>query len=625
MKSDVKTDQLELVQAIYRDACAKCVANVSDLRDLNTIRSRVEKEGLSFLTLTLPAFASDLENSLRQGFIDSNAFPRFEKIKTSRRKRGPIPVFLQGMVSLLFNHETGRIFDDNSQTSEAPVIIDSIRQICLAFKKMELPCTPERTARALANYTEIEHEFQLFSLPPEDLDEFRQVSFMLWSRMLVHLRTDMLVPRHGPGATAERISGNQKFLWRRWHERLEPYFPFIDSAYAVSAVDSEIFRSVTFVNQDDEDPVRVITVPKTLKGPRIIAIEPVCMMYTQKAIQRELYRSVESAHSSEGHVNFTDQSVNQQLALIASKTSRLATIDLSDASDRVPRDLALEMFQSNPDLRDAIDACRSTSAKMPNGVVISPLSKFASMGSALCFPVESMYFYTICVAALLRKHNLPVSYANCYTVSRDLYVYGDDILCPTDDATTVLEYLQKYNCKVNPAKSFWSGNFRESCGVDAYNGELVTPIYLRKMRPENRRQATRIVSWVETANLFYKKGYWSTAELMWKTCERYIGHLPYVSDTSGLLGRISYLGYRSVTRWNYDYQRFEVKGWAASPVDCSDIIEGYPALQKSLLSLEGKPSGSGMAPLDATPVREDHLERTERHGHATLKRRWAPV
>lgn len=255
MKSNA-SDQIKLVECIYRDASAQCVANVSDLRDLIYIRSRVEKEGLSFLTITLPTFAADLEQALRIGYIDPTTFRSFRKV-------GAIPAFLQGMLGQLFNRESGRIYDDHSQQSEAPVIVESIRQICLAFKKTELPCTSARTNKALANYIATEYDNQQFSPPKEDVDEFRRISFILWSRMLGRLRLDMLLPRHGPGATAERISGNQKYVWRRWHERLEPFVPFFHNAYVTSAVESREFEEVEFVSQDNEDPVRIITVPKT--------------------------------------------------------------------------------------------------------------------------------------------------------------------------------------------------------------------------------------------------------------------------------------------------------------------------------------------------------------------------
>jgi hypothetical protein len=327
------------------------------------------------------------------------------------------------------------------------------------------------------------------------------------------------------------------------------------------------------------------------------------------------------------------------MALTASIDGSLSTVDLSEASDRVPHDLALTMFDCNPVLRDAIDACRSTHAKLPNGTIIGPLRKFASMGSALCFPVESMYFYTVCVVALLRIRNLPVTPSNCYSVSRDVYVYGDDIIIPADETVVVLEYLQKYNCKVNRHKTFWHGFFRESCGLDAYKGVNVTPVYVRQEHPKNQRQASNIISWCATANLFYRKGYWRTAQYMFDIIERVIGNLPYVSEDSGGLGRISFLGYRSVERWNDKLHRFEVRAMAPEAVRRTDELTGYAALQKSLLSLQAA-GGEDVVPpsykdwmgiFSSDSLFPDgssdplNLEQSALHGVAALKRRWVPA
>jgi len=622
MKSNVS--DLELAQAVYLDACAKCSALNSDLRDLQTMRSRVKREGISFLTITLPAFCKDFERSLDAGFIDPAYFQGF-------RKYGAIPAFLQGMLGLLFDRETGRFHEE--VPLEAAVIVDSIRQVCLLHKKVQLSCTPEREAAAVENFVTIEQSNNAFQLPQEQAEKFAAVANVLWANLLGDIRLDELVPRHGPGATAERISGNQKYSWSKWYERLEPSFPYWGTGVSVSAYGEEDVPLVTFVSEQDEDPVRVTLVPKTLKTPRVIAIEPVCMQYVQQAIQSTLVEKIESYWLTSGHVNFTDQSINQKLALTSSSTGQMATIDLSDASDRVLHGLALSMFDGNTDLRDAVDACRSRTALLPDGRVIGPLSKFASMGSALCFPVESMYFYTICVAALLTKYDLPVTPRNVFSVSRNVYVYGDDIVVPSHDADTVLDHLQKYHCKVNASKTFYTGKFRESCGVDAYDGELVTPVYLRHPRPENRREAQQLISWVSTANLFYKKGYWRTATLMFNECEKHLGPLPYVSEESSALGRVSLLGYRTAERWNPEFQAFQVRAWVPSTVYSSDHIGGYAALQKCLLTLEGRSSfetEGTSAFLDHTPwfapveVAEDHLEQSARRGAVSLKRRWVP-
>jgi len=655
LKSDVR-DLLELALLVYDDACARCAADVSDLRDKNTIMSRVKKEGLSFLTITLPAFAADFELSLEQGRIDPESqFRSFGKTRR-RRIRGSIPAFLQGMIGLLFDWETGRRLNENeSPNSEDSVIVDGVRQICRAFNKLLLECTPSRTYKAIQGFVQTEHDLEEFQCPTDDLlSLFESVSHLLWSFdwtstevnsvasdfrtwFLVRQKSSKpldfnsfeLIPRHGPGQTADRITGNQKYVWQTWYERLEPYFPFLGNGYSVSAAFSKGFEKVSFIPSCQELPVKVTPVPKTLKGPRIIAIEPACMQYTQQAIRGYLYDILERSLLSRGHVNFTDQGINQRMALLASKDRSLATIDLSEASDRVPLSLALRMFDGVPLLRDAINACRSTHAILPDKTVIGPLKKFASMGSALCFPVESMYFYTVCILTLLNENNLPVTTRNIYRVSRKVYVYGDDIIVPSTAAAAVTRNLQLFGCKINRSKTFISGYFRESCGTDAYNGYVVSPTYIRHLRPRNRRQASELISRCATANLFYKKGYWRTCSYLFRQIERIVGDLPYVSETTPGLGRISYLGYRSIERWNRSLHRFEVRTMVPEAERRTDSLSGYAALQKCLISLESRKRPDDLSPFrDIIPEEVDpkHLrESPVYNGVTTLKRRWVPA
>lgn len=631
MKSNV-SDYLELVSIIYLDATTRCSADVSDLRDLKTIRSRTECEGISFLTITLPSFCKAIERCLALGRID----PSFRgTIFRGFPFNGQVPAFLQGVVGRIFSRENGRFNDENVSALDIAPYVDAIRQICLCFNKVQLPCTPARTHAAIESFIDIERSFDEFSTPKEDTVEFQRVSSVLWDNIIYRLRDSELLPKHGPGATAERISGNRKYSWRFWYERLDNYFPFFENAYVTSALDSKEFKEVSFVPEHLEEPVRVTPVPKTLKGPRIIAIEPVCMQYAQQAIRSVLYDAIEGSKIAGGHVNFRDQTVNQNIALASSFDGQFATIDLSEASDRVPRDLALTMFSAYPEFMGLVDACRSRKAVLPDGRIIGPLRKFASMGSALCFPVESMYFYTICVAALLKSHNLPCTSRNAFFVSRRIYVYGDDIIVPTDQAGIVLEYLQKYNCKVNSAKTFTSGSFRESCGVDGFAGTQVTPVYVRQTRPENKQQVSNLISWSATANLFYKKGFIRTAEYMHSICADILRYYPEISETSSGLGRIYRVGgVRPRKRYNAKLQRLEVKAWVPSAVYRTDELDGYAALQKSLLRLGAakQPSYLGhtlrdLANLDFVFTESgdpDHLERTALYGAVNLKLRWVP-
>lgn len=610
MKSHV-SELLLLAEKIFMDLTAKCADVSLEKRDLETIKSRVKHEGLSFLTITLPDFGQDFDEALSIGQIEPTHFRSF-------RKWGKAPAFMRGIFA--------RVFDEDGRIRNEPDIaaIEGIRQCAYLFKKVLVPCTPQRVRRALAQFKTQE---QVFSTPlaQDDIDIFVNVSRVMWSRIFGG--KDFLhntIPKHGPGATAERLSGNTKFLSSRWHERLEPYFPLLDYAFAnVDARFSEEFENVTLVLEDDEQPVRIVTVPKSLKTPRIIAIEPVCMQYTQQALSEVLVEALETSWLTAGHVNFSDQSINQELAINSSKDGKFATVDLSSASDLVPYELALSMFDSNPDFQDAISACRSKRAQLPDGSIME-LRKFASMGSALCFPIEAMYFYTICVAALLKEHNLPITEPNIYKMSRSVYVYGDDIIIPTHMSAVVIETLQKYYCRVNTDKSYWTGKFRESCGMEAYDGEEVTPTYLRQMPPDNKRSTNRLISWLATSNLFYRKGYWHASSFLLARVEQILGTLPIVRETSAGLGKHSFQAYHSVGRWNEKLQRPEVRTWVASPVYKRDPLDGTQALLKCLLSMERSykhESTGSLMPRDLVQ-RSDHLQRTARPGTVALKRRW---
>lgn len=600
MKSHER-DLLELATHIYKDAVAKCTANQPEERDLITMRSRVENEGLSFLTITLPSIGKDLEQALANGCIGSTHFRSFKKC-------GKAPAFLRGFFTLVFDSGTGGILDEPDIAA-----VEGIRQIAYTFKKLEVPCTPQRVRKAYRGFIQDEHDLSE-PVDKDVVDYFSDVSNVLWSSLITSANfadVTSFVPKHGPGATAEHITGNNKYVAQRWHERLEGYFPMLHNAFHnENACESKVFEDCKLVLEAQEQPVRVIAVPKTLKTPRIIAIEPVCMQYMQQAISSVLVSALERHPISAGHVNFTCQETNGVLAMTASANGEMATLDLSSASDRVPYSLAIRMFDANPDLQGAISATRSTRAQVP-GEEIVHLQKFAAMGSAMCFPVESMYFYTICVGALLKKYKLPVTFKNAMLASRNVYVYGDDIIVPSHDAVIVMNSLHDHMCKVNTSKSFWTGKFRESCGVDAYDGHNVTPTYVRRLPPNNKREASSLLSWSKASNAFYKRGYWSTASHLISKCETHLGSLPIVGPDCAGLGKVSFQPLVSSERWNVDLQIHEVRTWTAVPVYQNDKLDGYGALLKCLLTNGSKD------PSDAK-----HLERSVRHGAVALKRRW---
>lgn len=369
---------------------------------------------------------------------------------------------------------------------------------------------------------------------------------------------------------------------------------------------------ISYVNAEDEHPARLIGVPKTLKTPRLIAIEPACNQYCQQALMASIVGKLEK---SDNNVRFSDQTTNQLLALEGSANGVNATLDLKSASDLVANWLVLRFMESTPDLSEAIQACRSSYVQAEEiGKEPLFLRKFASMGSALCFPVEAMVFYTLSVLGILRARGLKVNHRNARLVRQDVHVYGDDIIVPSAHAPSVALTIEEFGLKVNSKKSFFKGDFRESCGLDAYKGVEITPVYVKKITGDNRRPMT--LTDASTINQLYAKGLWRAAAY-W---ESLFPKVPLVSSTFGGVG--IHLPWRpnsyEVTRWNKVLHRFEVRARVAITKDVDDPMVGEFALQKFFLSKERLGIRDPEAPLLVTK----DLERTVRSGTAVYKSRW---
>jgi hypothetical protein len=555
-------------------------------RDLMTIKSRFEHEGMSFLTITLPAFAKSFEQALELGQIDSTKFAGFKSAS-----KAPFPAFLQGLASQVFTKE------GSLQDAPNPDAVAGIRQICLSCNKIKLECTPSRLKAAEEQFRATEREVSGFRISRYNQHRvFSGVSYYLFGDVL-RRASDMLndlqiVPRHGPGSTVDKTYGNRKYLNRGWTTRLQKTFPFdwyklfnYNELADVLSVPAECGYEA--IPRKEEPPVRVVFVPKTMKSPRVIAIEPVWTQEVQQGLMRTLVELLETDKVTGGHINFSNQSINRALAFESSKTRAHSTIDLSEASDRVHPSLVARLFQSVPSLSRAVFSCRSERAILPSGGEIR-LKKFASQGSALCFPVEAMVFYSIVVTALLKHRNLPLTRASVKACARDAFVYGDDIIVPTAEVSVVIEQLEAAGLKVNRKKTFSAGYFRESCGMDAFMGVDVTPVYIRYPLPVTTRDANEVVGAISTANLFYKKGYWKVAAFLRRYVEGVTGVVPHVPDNSSVVGWTSFQQWATCQRWNTDLQRFEVRGIKLRVGKEKDPLDGYRALHKWAVTRNGK-------------------------------------
>jgi len=601
---------IAFLQVVLTDVSIRC--DTSTTLDLKKIERRVEHEGISFLTISLPKFGSDFEKSLDQAYVGHDLFTGFSR-------KGGLPRFLGGFLDLVFDRTSGRLLDDPSVKA-----IQAIRQITLLFSKIELRCTPEREHAAVQKFLECEKDVRQFDgLLSESnrLREFAALSHVMWTEFLTRvdfrIYNEGVIPRHGPGATVDKLRGNAKYNQRTWTRRMERVFPhweyLIPSASFIERLDR-----VTILEPGDERPVKVTLVPKTLKTPRIIAVEPTCMQYMQQGVLATIVDEMPRSYNTRHFIMSKSQKPNQRLAREGSLTGALATLDLSEASDRVSNQHVRLLLGDYLALTRAVDATRSRKADVFGKTI--RLAKFASMGSALCFPMEAMVFCTVVFLGIQRALNRPLTQEDLRSFRGKVRVYGDDIIVPVEFVLPVIQELQAFGFVVNTKKSFWTGRFRESCGKEYFSGCDVTVAKVRKVFPDNRRHADRLESIVALRNQMFHLRMGNTVDYL----DILIGKLipfPYVgwySDGDGnivqeskLLGRHEHWMPIQKTVHDKDSQIPLVKGSWVSSVSPKSKLDDYGALMKHFLRRSEEPIFD-----------RKHLQRAGRANIARIKIGW---
>jgi hypothetical protein len=468
-----------------------------EARDITEFRTRFTNEGLTFITTTLPNIGKALDSfHSTSEWIPPVGFKTrplvFEGTDNALGLSAEIhiPVFLGKAVELAMRGNS--------------IAVDCVRQLTLIFYKLEVEYEAETVDHFLDNFKRIDHDLGLALV---DLDDYTSYLLehmkALIGRVLCNADPLDIVPSHGSGATACRTPN-----WDKFHrpllyfEKLDDVYPYSDYFFFNSTHLVDEYSRLRDSNSSSVPRARVCLVPKDSRGPRVISCEPAELMFIQQGIMRRLYETLETHPLTSGYVNFTDQTVNRELARVSSQGEKeLATIDLSDASDRVSLRL-IELVFPERWVR-ALKACRSEETVLPNGEVVK-LNKFAPMGSSCCFPVEALVFWACAVAStksVRKTRHLP-----------EVFVYGDDIITSRFDYFDVVRGLESIGLKVNANKSYWKGPFRESCGGDFHYGVDVTPVRVRQFLSKSR---TSVATNADLANSFVSKfGYASASGLL---------------------------------------------------------------------------------------------------------------
>lgn len=558
LMEDIKSqDDSKIIAALLHDVhnAHGLVFNTKALKlTLQKVDKRVFKEGLSFLTKTLPRLGKAFDKALAGDTPLNSIDHGFKPMADSK-----LPRFLGELFSCVLSKD-GTLLPNPDATC-----VKSIRQILYLFYKYELPYTDAQVQQVLLKFARTEEDLSTIASALDQLDHdvaaapstsrysFKPVSQVDVARKAKDVLNDLfvlfdptdIVPRHGPGAVATRQKLWDKYLWTNVCDRITTVYPF--DAYFCASLGAvcdryDGFHAITSLDL----PARVILVPKDSRGPRLISCEPVDFQWVQQGLGRSIVSHVEKHPLTKWNVFFTDQSPNQRGALLGSKLGNYATLDLNEASDRVSLSLVRLLFPKN--LVGFLEACRSTSTEMPSGDIMT-LRKFAPMGSCLCFPILALTVWSILYAA-----------APDADTRKGILVYGDDVVVPTAYAENAMKQLESFGLKVNRDKSCTSGLFRESCGTDAFKGVNVTPVRLRTVWASSRSPDV-YTSWIAYANSFYDRQYYRTYDYIVSKLLASYGKIPdeSMSLTCPSLREVPDAGRPKTRRFNKNLQKFEYK------------------------------------------------------------------
>lgn len=544
------------------DAHQKCplYGRVDNARDKKTLFKRISCEGVMFATSTLPDLCSYVLNALETG---QHAYPGF-------KTRGGLPVFLGGLLRVVFGNDVEEMDQVNA--------LKCIYAITNSFKKIHGPFKKAGIAKQFSDFLKVDAELPVLDFRDPILITARRIIASLIENLT--LDDPVCVPRPGPGSTNSPTEKHERFEAHVIYQQLDEVLPVADWFYPTRWDVVENSRNYLALKRKLRATSRTKYVPKKYGKGRGICLEEHEVQFLQQAIARLLrFRVLDTLKP---FIDLSKQAVNAILALTSSLTRKFATLDMSEASDRVLRMLVAFMFCDNEELLDALLACSTehvTAPKEidPNQETTYQVRKFAPMGSALCFPVMTLVHYALIRAIILHEGK-----ADCVAASHQVYVYGDDILVKSEYAPVVMHGLERYGMKINATKSFYRGHFRESCGTHAYKGVCITPCFVKHTPSHTTPEA--LASIIANENHLYYNGFLSTARFLRDTTKAMF-RLPLEVVEQGL----SLIGWQRndvnrciqpqrKTKWNWDLQRWMHKLPVFERTKKQTLIEGTPAL-----------------------------------------------
>lgn len=502
-------------------------------------KRRLAHEGDAFASKILPRFAKHVLFSIERGYITRVSDFSYDT-------RAAYPRFMKGLLMMIFD-ESGEVKPRPSASA-----LRLFLQVTQAFSKYEGACGEKVKYGQIEKFVESD---ELLSPEGWELQEGVKEILSLASdsvaRIFDRFSISNLVPRPGSGAEAS----HKPYCFR--------FRPGLVPASANKVLDYSIYHYVNdrhlfdaFSTYKGADvvhvlPARLEAVPKTSESWRLICVVANGYMWLQQGLKDLLYDHLERHKMTRGYINFVDQSINGDLAMQASKDGEFATLDMKDASDNITKSHVREVFRHVPWLRDLLLSLSETAISYNDRSGRKKkmwCKKFAPMGSALCFPVMSLLHFVL-GTAILKMEGVPPH-------EREMYVYGDDLICRSKHAEKLLRWFPLLGLKFNPNKCFINSRFRESCGTNALNGVSVTPTRIKKHLSTISEPAS-LQAYLAYEFDLYSKGFKTTARLLRKHFRSQLTQVgrikfsaPYITGPNTKI-----LGYKR----QYDAARFNAR------------------------------------------------------------------
>lgn len=444
---------LALRQAIVADGVSSNVPFQE--KDLHTLAKRLECEGTSFVLVTLPQLGKALDLGLISGIFSCPASFRLGKgIR--------LPLFLLSCFRKIFDDEGVILSDADVET------IRYLRLFLLFDSKLQTEPSLELKTETVDAFERRMSALRLVRIPTDN--DILVRARRLLGRALRHLDLSSINPGHGPGSVAEKLNRFERWDFKSWPVKAERYYPF--QVYGTSSLKA-LCELGSKLRYDRKAITRCCLVPKDFKGPRLISAEGVVNQYLQQGQMKKIMQYIHNNRLLSRSIKLRDQTFNQRLAQQAYDRD-LCTLDLSNASDTVSTTLVWYLLADVPLLRRRLMATRSDYMRYADRLI--KITAFAPMGSATCFPVETLVFWAISMACL--QNIYPSS--NAMELSESLAVFGDDIIIPNAARELLISTLNLVGCSVNMSKTCYKTPFRESCGSEWYGTLDVSIIRNRK-------------------------------------------------------------------------------------------------------------------------------------------------